>query len=174
MENKIDGKWLVCFEFKEMRKITTLDNKIDHFSCISVTKHILAVLWTLWGLCNSMWSNKGVGAFKCLWIYNEKGYICFDCYTWLYTQWSGVKIKQNKMFMKLHKTLIIKHVPGGKVMLNFSLSVYIPLKHLLFSHYNINNNNNNFHLNIINVFGIFSFLIIVHAKLPDSFLTDCT
>ena len=30
----------------------------------------------------------GVGVFKCLWIYNEKGYICFDSYTWLYTHWS--------------------------------------------------------------------------------------
>ena len=33
MENKFDGKWLICFEFKEMRIIITLDNKIEQFSC---------------------------------------------------------------------------------------------------------------------------------------------
>ena len=37
----------------------------------------------------------GVGVLKCLWIYNEKGYICFDCYTWLYTQWSEGIISKN-------------------------------------------------------------------------------
>ena len=41
MENKFDGQWpmrLICFEFKEMRTITTLDNKIEHFPCIIYNK----------------------------------------------------------------------------------------------------------------------------------------
>ena len=86
MENKFDGKWLICFEFKEMRIITTMDNKIEHFSCIICNKTCSCCTVNLVRTVIPCGPKKGLGVFKCEFTTKRAIHVLIVALD--YTQWS--------------------------------------------------------------------------------------
>ena len=106
--------WLTHFNVKARSTMTNLYN-ICYETCSGHTLKLVSNM-----LLHVV--QKGVRVFESLYIFNWKGYWCFDCNHELYTQ-SGEDI-ESTMFLTVYKTFAIPYVPFVMVMLNFCLSVY--------------------------------------------------